>query len=354
MSRTAPAIHPWRHRNRPPPSNRASLWFAAIKPPMYTVAITPILVGSLAAHAETGFLSLRTLCHFLLSAVLIIAWLNITNDVFDYDAGIDGNKPESIVNLCGATRTARNTLFLIANVILAAGFACLAKLSKTGGQFDPTVPALISVAVAGGYVYQGPPFRLSHYGLGEPICFVTWTISVAAAYYSQLATFPPFARLVLLRHPKLSARMRYVLQELLFSSHHYLLAAAFLVATPTALILLCSHFHQLDDDKLAGKRSPIVRLGTLRASILLEAALFAFMSAHSVFYGMGMLPVRPFFLSLLAIPSGVKLGAFVRKNHQTPHAVRPAKYHAVRFHFVHGILISIGFWLTTPAARSAW
>ncbi|CDF35103.1 unnamed protein product [Chondrus crispus] len=292
---------------------------------MYTVAITPILVGSLAAHAETGFLSLRTLCHFLLSAVLIIAWLNITNDVFDYDAGIDGNKPESIVNLCGATRTARNTLFLIANVILAAGFACLAKLSKTGGQFDPTVPALISVAVAGGYVYQGPPFRLSHYGLGEPICFVTWTIS-------------------------LSARMRYVLQELLFSSHHYLLAAAFLVATPTALILLCSHFHQLDDDKLAGKRSPIVRLGTLRASILLEAALFAFMSAHSVFYGMGMLPVRPFFLSLLAIPSGVKLGAFVRKNHQTPHAVRPAKYHAVRFHFVHGILISIGFWLTTPAA----
>ena len=35
------------------PSKR-QLWFAAIKPPMYTVAVIPISFGTALAYAETG------------------------------------------------------------------------------------------------------------------------------------------------------------------------------------------------------------------------------------------------------------------------------------------------------------
>jgi hypothetical protein len=62
---------------------RANLWFASLKPPMYTVAVTPITVGSAAAYADTGVLDVGTLGAFLAAAVCIIAWLNCTNDVFD-------------------------------------------------------------------------------------------------------------------------------------------------------------------------------------------------------------------------------------------------------------------------------
>ena len=44
------------------------LWLAAAKPPMYSVAIMPILVGSLVAYAETGQFIAPIFGLFLLSA----------------------------------------------------------------------------------------------------------------------------------------------------------------------------------------------------------------------------------------------------------------------------------------------
>ena len=37
------------------------------------------------------------------------------------------------------------------------------------------------------------------------------------------------------------------------------------VGITTSLILFCSHFHQIADDKAANKMSPLVRLGTANA-----------------------------------------------------------------------------------------
>ncbi|MFN6272643.1 MAG: 2-carboxy-1,4-naphthoquinone phytyltransferase, partial [Microcystis sp.] len=77
------------------------LWLAAIKPPMYSVAIIPIILGTAIAYQETGLFSPPVFATFILSAILILAWLNLSNDVFDADTGIDVNKAHSIVNLTG-------------------------------------------------------------------------------------------------------------------------------------------------------------------------------------------------------------------------------------------------------------
>lgn len=321
---------------------------------MYTVAITPILVGSLAAYAETGTLSISTFLSFLFSAIAIIAWLNLTNDVFDFDTGIDEHKAESIVNLCGKTRKARNTILAIAMVFLAIAFGTLTFLSNSNGQFDGTVLALISIAVFGGYAYQGPPFRLGYYGLGEFICFVTWILGVTAAYYSQIRADDVRYQAIISDYPTVLARVKVLLGDLLWSSEHYLCAAALLVAIPTSIILFCSHFHQLEDDRLAGKRSPIVRLGTSKASVCLQLSLLLFFVWELFLLAMKMIPTFVFFLSLLSVPQAWNLAAFVRKYHDKPSMVRSAKYYAVRFHFIHSCLISLGFYLVTGQQIGSW
>lgn len=327
---------------------RAELWKASIKPPMYTVAVTPIAVGSCAAYADTGFFSASTFAAFLAGAILIIAWLNCTNDVFDFDTGIDKNKAESIVNLCGGTRRARNKILLIANMLLGCGFGCLAFVSLYP-TFDPTALVLIGVAVCFGYAYQGPPFRLGYYGLGEPICFFTWFISVAAAYHSQLRLGPDFRRPVSASADFSSVHLAEtltVLQRRIASPSDYALASTcLLVAIPTTVILFCSHFHQIHDDAAAGKKSPIVRLGTDLASKVLRVAVVAMYAVQLCAMFLGSLPLSAGALSLTSVPKAVELVAFVRKFHAKPAQVRVAKYYAVRLHFHHGVSLALGLYL---------
>ncbi|HIK44522.1 MAG TPA: 2-carboxy-1,4-naphthoquinone phytyltransferase, partial [Leptolyngbyaceae cyanobacterium M65_K2018_010] len=63
-------------------SSTQKLWLAAIKPPMYSVAIMPIVVGSSVAYAETGQFVRGTFLTFSIAAILILAWENLSNDVF--------------------------------------------------------------------------------------------------------------------------------------------------------------------------------------------------------------------------------------------------------------------------------
>lgn len=319
---------------------------------MYTVALTPMTVGTAAAFADTGTLHFSTFLVLICCSIAIIAWLNLTNDVFDFDTGIDIHKEESIVNLCGASQAARNAILILANVFLLSAFLGLTALSITP-IFDPTVLVVLGLAVTGGYMYQGPPFRLGYYGLGEPICFVTWILGVVASYYSQIRLHSSTESYLSLEYPSLPGRITYLLLNRLWSQDHYLCAAALLVAYPTAVILFCSHFHQLEEDKNAGKRSPVVRLGTSLASRVLSYLLLQFAALQLLLLALHMLPPYAFALSLMSAPFAFQLNTFVHRTHSVPAVVRAAKYYAVKFHFVHGMLLTIGFLLSASSGGSA-
>jgi 2-carboxy-1,4-naphthoquinone phytyltransferase len=323
-------------------AERAGLWKAAIKLPMYTVAVTPILVGTSAAYNDAGSLSLTTLTAFLAAAILIIAWLNCTNDVFDFDTGIDVNKRESLVNIMGGDRGARALVLAVANSFLLLGFTALCAVSAVP-TFDPTVLAVIFLAVCGGYMYQGPPFRLGYYGLGEPITFVTWYMSVCAAYYSQIRLILPPVNLGLSTAERLTTSLQELASLAVSPTRSSLPAAAFFVALPTTIILFCSHFHQLVDDRAAGKQSPIVRLGTARASSVLVVALTTMYFLQGLAWIAGAIPFIPALTASLSIPLARKLAVYVRKNHAEPELVRNAKYVAVRLHMLHGLALATGY-----------
>jgi hypothetical protein len=103
------------------PEERKALWKRAIKLPMYSVGLAPVLVSATAAFVHFGaFQPLKTL-GLCIAAIAIIAWLNLSNDVFDAATGVDKNKPESVVNLVGNWRK----VFLASNVFLLMGVGIL-------------------------------------------------------------------------------------------------------------------------------------------------------------------------------------------------------------------------------------
>uniref|UniRef100_A0A7N2RDB8 1,4-dihydroxy-2-naphthoate octaprenyltransferase n=1 Tax=Quercus lobata TaxID=97700 RepID=A0A7N2RDB8_QUELO len=198
-----------------------------------------ISVGSAAANFQTGIFSARRYFVLLASSVLIIiTWLNLSNDVYDFDTGADKNKRESVVNLAGSNFT-----------------CCFTGLTWTSVEAG-NMRSIISLACAiiCGYTYQCPPFRLSYQGLGEPLCF---------------AAFGPFASTAFYLLHGSTSQMNYL------PLSGTILSASILVGFTTSRILFCSHFHQVEEDKAVGKMSPLVRLDTERGLSVVKVAVIA-------------------------------------------------------------------------------
>ncbi len=279
---------------------------------MYSVAIMPIVVGSAVAYQETQVFHLGVFATFLLSAVLILIWENLSNDVFDSETGIDLNKAHSLVNL---TRN-KTLIFALGNGALMLGLAGIIAIALY--QRDGTVLGLILLCCALGYTYQGPPFRLGYQGLGEILCFLSFgPLAVGAAYYSQAQTWSITSQI-----------------------------AGAIVGITTTLVLFCSHFHQVEDDLAAGKRSPIVRLGTQRGAQIIpwSCGLVAILVIGGV--GLDAFPAWSL-LTLASTPSAVRLSQHVLRYHDQPDQVSNAKFFAIGFHFWSGLLLALSFVLPT-------
>jgi 2-carboxy-1,4-naphthoquinone phytyltransferase len=294
---------------------RKTLWMAAIKPPMYSVAIMPIALGTAVAYAETGSVNGEIFLTFLVSAILILAWENLSNDVFDSETGIDRNKRHSLVNLTGN----KSLIFWLGNACLLSGIAGI--LAIAWWQQDVTILAIILLCCGLGYAYQGPPFRLGYQGWGEILCFFSFgPLAVFAAYYSQTQTVS-IANGV----------------------------ASIILGITTSLILFCSHFHQVDDDIAAGKRSPIVRMGTGRAAQLLPWICGSVFALDLLFAILQIFPIWTLLL-LGSLPPAVHLCQHVGANYDQPDRVSNCKFIAVSFHFWSGMLLCLGFLLGTTFA----
>lgn len=290
---------------------KRQLWWAALKPPMYSVAFIPIVLGTAICSYDQPQINYKIAVLFLAAAISIIAWLNLSNDVFDAETGIDRNKRHSIVNLTGQ----KNRIFYISNLLLFLGL--LGITIVTWWSQDWRVLGLIIGACCLGYAYQGPPFRLGYHGLGEVICVITFgPMTTAAVVYAQHGRMTPTAWV-----------------------------EAGFVGLTTAMILFCSHFHQVTDDLAAGKRSPIVRLGTQRgAYVLTGLTLLSFGLVLAAVAAKAWPPTALFVF--LSAPIAWHLIRHVNQFHGEPMRVKNCKFIAVKLHFWSGILLCVGFGLT--------
>ncbi|CAI9287042.1 unnamed protein product [Lactuca saligna] len=294
---------------------KAILVWRAIKLPIYSVALVPLTVGTAAAYLQTGLFSAKQYVLLLASSVLIITWLNLSNDVYDFDTGADINKKESVVNMISS----RSLTLTTALAFLVLGCMGLLWASMEAGSVRSIL--LLVSAITCGYIYQCPPFRLSYHGLGEPLCFAAFGPFATTAFY-------------LLQGGGIRAEMLPITTTIL--------SASLLVGITTSLILFCSHFHQIAGDKAVGKLSPLVRIGTETGSNVVKVAVI---SLYSLLVLLGIckaLPITSIVLCALTVPMGRIVVSFVEDNHQDKTKIFMAKYFCVRLHGLFGAALAVG------------
>ncbi len=295
-------------------AEKRHLWQAAIKWPLYSVAVMPVLLAVGWKFGAKEMIRGDQLIGFLIASVLLLLWENLTNDLFDADTGIDEvNKPHSIVALMGEKRPVRQ----MAYASLSLGFALIIILAV---RSQTAVLFLVLGSCALGYLYQGPPFRLGYQGLGEPLCWLAFGPFATAA-----------ALLVLSPSGANNSEIPWGIATRLGAGP----------ALATTLVLFCSHFHQVAEDAAHGKRSPLVRLGTKRAADLIPWLLGLIFVFEWIPILQGYWPITAL-LGGISLPSGITLMLLLRKHHNQPQQIRNSKFLAIRFQALNGLGLSLG------------
>ena len=281
---------------------------------MYAVAVMPVLLAAGWRLGQRLPMRFDQLLLFLLAAVLLLAWENLANDVFDADTGVDTHgKPHSVVNLTGR----RDRVALLAHGALLLGLALMALVAlRSTGQ----VLALVLACCALGYAYQGPPFRLGYHGLGEPLCWLAFGPCATAA--ALLALAPP---------PLSPAAIPWRAALLLGSGP----------ALATTLVRFCSHFHQVAEDAAHGKLSPVVRLGTDRAAALVPWFIAGSLALQWAPVLLGWWPATAL-LGAIGLPPARALIRLLGDHHDQPQRIGGSKFLALRFQALNGLGLAAG------------
>ncbi len=250
---------------------------------------------------------------FTVASILILFWENLTNDLFDSETGIDEFKLHSIVNLVKN----KHIISVIAYFSLLFGLLIIFIISFSTNKY---VLVLVIGCCILGYLYQGPPFRLGYMGLGEPLC---WIAFGPLAFCSALIALDPSAN---------------YLSSLPWRESLLLGSGPSLAIT---LVLFCSHFHQVKEDKKYGKNSPLVRMGTKRGSLIipLVICLIYLFQLFTIF--IGFIPKFCLFF-FISIPHAYKLTRLITKSHNQPKAIQNCKFIAIKFQTLNGAGLIIG------------
>ncbi len=294
-------------------AHRKKLWKAAIKWPLYSVAIMPVLLAAGWNISIGSMVRWDQLIGFLLASILLLIWENLTNDLFDSETGVDEFKFHSVVTLLGERKIVKN----LAYISLSLGLLLIFLLAS---RSHPAVFLIVLGSCSLGYLYQGPPFRLGYNGLGEPLCWLA---------FGPLGTTA--AILVISVTSELNQEIPWSTAMLIGSGP----------ALATTLVLFCSHFHQVVQDAFHGKKTPLVRLGTLRASNLVPWIITLILLLEWGPVIRRDLPISALF-GAIGIPSAISLIRLLKKHHNQPELISECKFLALRFQTLNGLGLSIG------------
>tara|TARA_Y100001978_G_scaffold188938_1_gene190768 strand:+ start:243 stop:1154 length:912 start_codon:yes stop_codon:yes gene_type:complete len=293
--------------------DKKQLWKQAIKWPLYSVAIIPIFICGAYNFYTFKDIKFLNFLGFTISSVLLLVWENLTNDLYDSETGIDQFKFHSIVNLIKN----KKLIFLIAYLSLFLGLLIIYIISLSQSK---NILILIILSCALGYLYQGPPFRLGYLGLGEPLC---WLAFGPLAFAAGLIALNPIDIYI----------SKIPWQE------------SFLLGTGPALsitlVLFCSHFHQIKDDKKYGKSSPLVLMGTKKSASLVPWIIIFIYSFQTFTIFIEFIP-KSCILYLISLPYAFKLISILNKHYYNPRALRDCKFIALKFQSLNGFGLIMG------------
>jgi 1,4-dihydroxy-2-naphthoate octaprenyltransferase len=212
---------------------RAKIWLMAARPKTLPAAAAPVLIGTAMAWAGGVSHFPSALCA-LFGALLIQIGTNFANDYFDNAKGTD--TPDRI----GPTRVTQAGLAspgaVLAASAIAFALACVPGLYIVArGGIPFIVVGLVSIAC--GVLYTAGPYPLGYLGLADFFVLVFFgPVAVAGAYYVQALSLD--ASVVL---------------------------AGFGPGAISVAILTVNNLRDVEQDRVAGKRTLPVRFGRMFA-----------------------------------------------------------------------------------------
>lgn len=182
---------------------------------------------------------------------------------------------------------------------------------------------MLYAAIAMGYVYQGPPFRWSYLGVGEPLCFLAFgPLATCAFYFAQV---PPALAVF----------------------NNQIVALSGLVGLSTTVILFCAHFHQIEGDRAHGKMSPLVRLGTKKGTETLKFAVGLAYISTLVLSLTGYLPFSCFTSVVVAYGLAGEMVKLAETNLTNPEGLKKLKFLATKWHIAFSSMLVLGLFIST-------
>ncbi len=238
-----------------PPPGRWGRWVTAARPKTLAAAAAPVIMGT-AMALEAGVLHLPSALAALVSALLIQIGTNFNNDYADFARGADTEARKGPLRATQAGLTTPAEMQRATAIVLGVGFLVGLYLVYRGGW---PVLALGLTAIASGIAYTSGRYALAYTGLADAFVLVFFgPVAVAGAYYVQALRVEPLAAIA-----GLGAG---------------LLAVA---------ILLANNIRDVDEDRAAGKRTLVVRLGRQVGCALYLGCIFG---AAGVAAYLGLMP----------------------------------------------------------------
>ena len=224
-----PASLPAAATPSPEPPRRRGLWLDAARPKTLPAAIAPVLVGVALAAEQGAFHALAAACA-LLGAVLIQIGTNFSNDAEDFVRGADTEARKGPLRATAAGLVTPGQMRTAAAVAFGLAFASGIYLIVRGGW---PILALGLAAIASGYAYTKGRYALAYTGLADLFVLVFFgPVAVAGTFYVQALALPLWVPIAGL-------------------------GPGFLATA----ILLANNVRDVEEDRVADKRTLVVRFG---------------------------------------------------------------------------------------------
>lgn len=211
------------------PTSRAAIWLLAARPKTLSAAVAPVALGTAFAWEADAFHALAALAA-LVAAVLIQVGTNFSNDYHDYVKGADTADRKGPMRVTQAGLIEPQAVRRAAVLAFSLAFLVGLYLVWRGGW---VILAIGLASIFFGVLYTAGRYSLSYLGLADLFVLVFFgPVAVAGTYYVQALELSGVVVL-----------------------------AGFGPGFLSTAILLVNNIRDVDEDRAAGKKTLVVRLG---------------------------------------------------------------------------------------------
>jgi 1,4-dihydroxy-2-naphthoate polyprenyltransferase len=290
------------------PPSRLVVWTLAARPKTLWAAVAPVLVGT-ALAVEAGAAHAPAALSALVAALLIQIGTNFSNDYADFLKGADTHERKGPLRVTQAGLVAPATMKRATALVFTLAVVAGLYLIYRGGW---PVLAIGVLSIAAGILYTSGRYALAYVGLGDLFVLVFFgPVAVGGTYYVQALDVGP--------------------EVLAIGLAPGLLAVA---------ILLANNIRDVDEDRLAGKRTLVVRMGkSTGVAMWLAAVVVAALIPPLVGLAAGEHPAAA--LTLLILPLAIPPVRTLRSSERD--ALNPVLGQSARLLLTFSVLFALGW-----------